>query len=38
VARGDWFRQAWANATGCSVDEAERAYQTLGDITATRGR
>lgn len=38
VARGDWFRQAWANANGCSVEEAERAYETLGDITAQRGQ
>jgi hypothetical protein len=36
VHRGDWFRQAWANANGCSVEEAERAYETLGDITVTR--
>jgi hypothetical protein len=36
VHRGDWFRQAWANTTHCSVEEAERAYETLGDITVTR--
>jgi hypothetical protein len=33
VHRGDWFRQAWANANGCSIEEAERAFETLGDIT-----
>jgi hypothetical protein len=27
VARGDWFRQVWANAQGCSIEEAERAYE-----------
>ena len=29
VRRADWFRQAWANSQGCSVEEAERAYQVL---------
>lgn len=38
VHRGDWFRQAWANAQGCSVEEAERAFETLGDITTNRGK
>jgi hypothetical protein len=38
VHRGDWFRQAWANAAGISVEEAERSFQTLGDITAVGGQ
>jgi hypothetical protein len=38
IHRGDWFRQAWANATGISVEEAERSFETLGDITAKRGQ
>src|SRR3954462_7293961 len=37
VARGDWFRQAWATAKGCSLEEAERAYETLGGIMAKTG-
>jgi hypothetical protein len=37
VARGDWFRQAWANANGCSIEGAERAYERLGDIMAKTG-
>lgn len=37
VQRGDWFRQAWANAARCTIEEAERAYERLGDITTTGG-
>lgn len=29
VRRADWFRQAWANSQGCTVEEAERAYEVL---------